>query len=213
MKKILTYLIGLFIMSVGVAVSIRSGLGVSPVSSLPYVISLIMDVYVGRVVTVVLILLVMAQIAILRKKFKPFNLAQLATSVAFGYFVDFSMLLTQGIHVDIYVLRLGLLAASIFFLSLGIAILIETKLPPLPFECLVAAIADVTGYKFHALKIIADSVFALASLALVLVFFDSLQGVREGTVLTALLVGKMIPYSRRLAKPVLGRVLPYEEED
>ena len=206
-KKVIVYLAGLFLLSSGVALSIRSGLGVSPVSSLPYVISLILEVYVGRVIAVVMILLVLTQILLLRKNFKPIDLCQVAFSVVFGYFVDFLMMLTRNLHVGFYAGALGLLAVSIFFLSLGIAVMMETGIAPLPFESMVAALAAcIPGSKFHILKIVMDSLFAALALGLALYFFRNMQGVREGTVLTALLVGKMIPLSRRLALPVLKKI-------
>lgn len=206
-KKVVVYLVGLFILSAGVVFSIRSGLGVSPVSSLPYILSLILDVYVGRVITVVMILLVLTQILLLRKKFKLLSLSQIAFSVFFGYFVDFIMFLTRGINVAFYPVQFALLVVSIFFLSLGIAIIIETGIAPLPFESMVSALTEVIpGSRFHVLKIVMDTVFALSALGLALYFFRNPQGVREGTILTALLVGKMLPFSKKLALPVLKKV-------
>ena len=206
-KKVAVYLAGLFILSAGVALSIRSGLGVSPVSSLPYVISLILEVYVGRVISVVMILLVLTQIILLRKNFRPIDLCQIAFSVVFGYFVDFILFLTREVHVAFYLGSLALLMVSIFFLSLGIAVMMETGIAPLPFESMVAALtASIPGARFHILKIVMDSVFAVLALGLALYFFRNMQGVREGTILTALLVGKMIPFSRRIAVPFLHKI-------
>lgn len=35
-KRLSMYLVGLFIMTIGIALSVKSNLGVSPVSSIPY---------------------------------------------------------------------------------------------------------------------------------------------------------------------------------
>ena len=47
-RRHLTLLVGLLIMSFGVAFSIKAGLGTSPVSSVPYVLSLIVPMTVGE---------------------------------------------------------------------------------------------------------------------------------------------------------------------
>ena len=57
--RIIVYIIALFILSVGITFSINSNLGVSPITSLPYVISLITEIYVGGVVTMIFVLLIL----------------------------------------------------------------------------------------------------------------------------------------------------------
>ena len=207
MRKLAVYLVGLFILSTGVVLSIRSQLGVSPISALPYILSLILDIYVGRVVAAVFGILVLLQIAILRRKFKPISLFQLLFSAVFGLFVDLIMHLTDGIYFQTYFGRLALLLSGAFLLSLGIAVMIESKIAPLPPESLVVAACEVIpGGRFHVLKMVLDSSFALSALVLALVFFGDLQGVREGTIITALLVGRLVPFSRRVVLHTIERV-------
>ena len=207
MREVAVYIVGLFVLSSGVTLSIRSGLGVSPVSSLPYIISVILGASVGMVVAVVMLLLVLVQVMLLRSRFKLANLSQLATSVVFGFFVDFVMLLTRHIMPEAYWLRAGLLAFSVFLLASGIAIMMQTKITPLPFESMVAAVAHVTGFRFHILKVVLDSTFAASALTLSLLFLGEIHGVREGTILTALFVGRLLPVCGRIFGPAVRRVL------
>ena len=65
--RVIIYMIGLLILAFGVAFSVNSNLGVSPVNSLPYVISLIVEKKLGTCVTVVFISYILLQILILRK--------------------------------------------------------------------------------------------------------------------------------------------------
>lgn len=88
--RLIAYLIGLFIMTIGVSMSVKSNLGVSPVSSIPYTITCITGLEMGKATIVFHIFLVILQILILRKAFKIKNLLQVIVGVVFGYFTTFS---------------------------------------------------------------------------------------------------------------------------
>lgn len=70
-KRIVIYLAGLFFVALGVAFSVNSNLGVSPVNSLPYVVSRILGKDLGTCVTVIFIGYILIQILLLRKAFRP----------------------------------------------------------------------------------------------------------------------------------------------
>ena len=87
-KKALIYVTGLLFMAFGVAFSVNSSLGVSPVNSLPYVISRITGLDLGNCVIGIFAFYILVQILLLRKKFRPIDLTQLIFSTIFGRFVD-----------------------------------------------------------------------------------------------------------------------------
>ena len=66
-KRIVIYLAGLFFVALGVAFSVNSNLGISPVNSLPYVVSRILGKDLGTCVTVIFIGYILIQILLLRK--------------------------------------------------------------------------------------------------------------------------------------------------
>ena len=88
--RVLFYCIALFFMALGVAFSANSDLGISPVNSLPYVISDIVKMQPGTCVTIVFCLYILVQVILLRKEFNPINLTQIIFSTIFGYFVNFT---------------------------------------------------------------------------------------------------------------------------
>lgn len=75
-KRVVIYVMGLFIMTLGVSISVKSNLGVSPVSSIPYTMTCVWGIEMGRATIIFHIALVLLQIAVLRRKFKPINLLQ-----------------------------------------------------------------------------------------------------------------------------------------
>ena len=87
--RIPMYFVGLFIMTIGIALSVKSNLGVSPVSSIPYTMTCVWGIEMGKATIIFHAALVLIQIIILRKNFKPINLLQIVVGVVFGYFTTF----------------------------------------------------------------------------------------------------------------------------
>ena len=204
--RILVYCLGLLLLAFGVAISVNSDLGVSPVNSLPYVISQIVKVQLGTCVTVVFCSYIVLQVLILRREFQPVNLLQILFSTLFGYFVDFAKWTIGEFALAGYIGRLTMLAVSIVFIALGILLYMEAELVPMPMEGLTAAIARKMGKPFPTMKTIVDCVVVGTGIVLCFVFLGGLDGIREGTVVTAAVTGKLIALLRKPLSPVTRRI-------
>lgn len=90
-KRYLVFLVGLFISSLGVSLITKANLGTSPISAIPYVLSLNFPLTLGQFTIAFSLLLILLQLLILRKNFKLEHLLQIPISVAFGYFIDMTM--------------------------------------------------------------------------------------------------------------------------
>lgn len=75
--RLVVYLIGLFIMTLGISMSAKSNLGVSPVSSIPYTITCITGLEMGKATILFHIVLVALQFVILRGAFQIKSLLRL----------------------------------------------------------------------------------------------------------------------------------------
>ena len=207
-KRAAVYILGLFILAVGVAFAINSDLGVSPVNSLPYILSRIFAVNMGICVFAFFALLVLCQIIILRNRFKWINLTQIVAAFIFGYFVDLARLIVGDFTLPTYFGQLAMLGISIVLIATGIIFFIDAKLVSLPPEGLVLAITEKKpSWSFHGVKMVVDSAFVIIAIFFAFLFLDSIYGVREGTVLSAVLIGKVIPYIKKVTDPFLNRVL------
>ena len=200
------YCLGLLLLAFGVAVSVNSNLGVSPVNSLPYVISKILNVPLGSCVTVVFCSYIVLQILILRREFQPVNLLQILFSTLFGYFVDFAKLVLGDFAIPTYAGKLVMLAVSIVLIALGILLYMDAQLVPMPMEGLTASIAKKLGKPFPTMKTIVDCVVVGTGIVLCFVFLGGLNGIREGTVITAIVTGKIIAWLRKPLSPVLKKL-------
>lgn len=192
-RRIGTYIAGLFILALGVSISVKSAMGVSPVSSLPYVLSLIFNVEMGYFTMGVFIFFILVQFLILKKDFKVTSTLQILSSIAFGYFVNLSNHLFSFVPVvDSFILRLFLAVLSSAVCGLGIFLYVESKVMPLPAEGLTGAISLKTGRPFSKVKVFFDLFMVGVSAAFSLGFFGEIEGIGIGTVIAALLIGRFM---------------------
>ena len=206
--RILIYIMGLFFLALGVAFSINSGLGVSPVNSLPYVIGLISGVETGTMVIIVFTFYLLIQIVMLRKDFRWIILTQLIFSTIFGYFTNFAKMIVGSFTIPTYFGQLVILVISIIFVALGVSLYVDAKLVNMPMEGMVAAINEklLPNKSFADVKVIMDTTVVIIGIFLSLIFLGRVEGIREGTVICALVVGKLMKKKKKILIPMIEKI-------
>lgn len=189
-NRLVLYFGGFFIMTLGIAISVKSDLGVSPVSSIPYTITCVFGIEMGKATILFHIGLVLLQILVLRKAFQAKNLLQVVVGVIFGYFTTFcNYLMTFLPDPHNLLVRLGMMLISAFLIAFGIFLYVPTDIMPLAGEGAMLAISQVSGVAFSTVKIIFDCSMVAISLVTCLVMLHALGSVGVGTVAAAVLVG------------------------
>ena len=184
-KRYLIFLVGLFVNSLGVSLITKGNLGTSPISSIPYVLSLNFPFSLGNFTIVFSLLLIFLQFLLLGKNFKAEHLLQIPVSMAFGYFIDMSMILLGFVHPVSYISKvLGLLIGCLV-LGVGVYMEVLADVVMLPGESFVRAVVFRIHSEFGFTKVCFD--VSMAVIAAVL--SGHLEGVREGTIVAAVLVG------------------------
>lgn len=193
------YFIGLFIMTIGIAFSVRSDLGVSPVSSIPYTMTVVRNMDMGMATFLFHVVLVLIQILLLRRKFKPKNLIQMAVGVIFGLFTTFCNNLVMKIPMpDSLPFRIGMLAVSIVVVAFGLFLYVPADIMPLAGEGTALAISEVTGLKFSRVKIGFDVSLAVISLTVCLITVHNIGSVGAGTIASAVMTGIVLEFFNKL---------------
>ena len=188
-RRYLLLLAGLAIMAFGVAFSIKASLGTSPISSVPYVVSLFTPLTVGTATIIMHCVFILLQILILRKKYHPIQLMQLPVAFFFGYLTDFGVWAVQGITCNHYLQQWLVCLIGIFLVAVGVSLEVKAGVVVLAGEGVVLAICKVLPVKFGYMKVGFDVTLVAIACVLSFAFTGRLQGVREGTVAAALLVG------------------------
>ena len=189
LKRYVIFIIGLFINSMGVSLITKADLGTSPISAIPYVLSLNFRFSLGQFTIAFSLLLILLQLLILGKNFKPEHALQIPVSIAFGYFIDLCMGLLFFIQPQSYLQKVVYLLAGCVILGTGVYMEMLTDVVMLPGESFVRAVVQRWNTDFGITKIVFDVSMTLTATVLAFGFAGALEGVREGTIVAALLVG------------------------
>lgn len=201
-KRFAVMLLGLIITALGLAVSVHLNLGISPITTLPYALSLAFPALsLGTFTFLQHMVFFLLTVLLLRRDFKLFQLLQLVCSLVFGYFVDFWNLLLGWLTPESYVLRLALLLVGCVIVALGFSLIFTSKVALEANTAFLNALSLRTGKAYSTLKTISDIVIILLAAAVSLVFLHTVVGIREGTVISALIIGPIAGFfNKRLAR-------------
>ena len=189
LKRYLIFLVGLFVNSLGVSLITKANLGTSPISSIPYVLSLNFPFTLGNFTIFFSIFLIVLQLIILRKNFKLEHILQIPVSIIFGYFIDLTMILFSWVNPEAYIMKIVYLLIGCLILGVGVYMEVLADVVMLPGESFVRAIVLTWKTNFGTTKICFDVSMSVIAAVLSFIFAGRLAGVREGTVIAALLVG------------------------
>lgn len=201
-KRYIFLLAGLFVNGLGVSFITKAGLGTSPITSIPYTLSLGFTPTVGMFTLVFNIFLVILQVILLRRNFQLQNLLQLPIIALFSFFIDLTMSLLGFMQPETYAMKVVSLIVGCLILGFGVFMEMTANVAMLPGEATVRAVSDVFSTDFGKTKIAFDSSMTVIAAILSFIMFRHLDGVREGTIVAAILVG----FIARLFKKYIGGI-------
>ena len=152
-KRYVLFTIGLFINALGVSLITKAQLGTSPISSTPYTLSLGFPLTMGTFTFLLNMVLIVGQIAFLRKEFSKIQLLQIPVSVLFGYFIDFTMSMLSSLHPQEYGFKLFYLLLGCMILGFGVCLEIIADVVMLSGEAFVKAISGKFDKDFGITKV------------------------------------------------------------
>lgn len=211
-------LVSLYVMTLGVAVCVRSQLGSSVISTIPYVMSCAGEFIevvplwtIGTYTTIMNAIFVVAQILILRRNFEWVQLFQLVIGFFFGMLIDLNMFLTQWLLSDQLWINALVQIAGCTILGYGIAMEVKCGSVTMPGEGITIAIHKVTGLEFPKAKIRVDTTLVILAVILGYILLGSWQWqiVGVGTLFAMVYVGMVV----RITNKHLGwfdRLLAYK---
>ena len=156
---------------------------------IPNVLSLNFPFTLGNFTIFFSIFLIVLQLIILRKNFKLEHILQIPVSIIFGYFIDLTMILFSWVNPEAYIMKIVYLLIGCLILGVGVYMEVLADVVMFPGESFVRAIVLTWKTNFGTTKICFDVSMSVIAAVLSFIFAGSLAGVREGTVIAALLVG------------------------
>ncbi len=207
------FIVGVLVNSFGIALITKAALGTSPISSVAYVLSLALPLTIGQFTFIMNMVFIALQPVLLRREYRPIQVLQIAVNVVFSGFLDVSMGMLSWLDPTTLPLQLAALLAGCVILGVGVAVEVAPDVLMVPGEGLVRAIYIVVSRRFGSarfgtIKNLFDISLMLIAVVLSLAFFGYLNGIGAGTVIAALLVGRivnlandhlpLIPYIKKL---------------
>lgn len=188
-RRYLFFIAGLYVNSLGISLITKAELGTSPISSIPYTLSIGFPLSLGMFTLFYSLLLIVIQLVILGRRFPRQFWLQLPVSLGFSLFIDLSMGSLWFLSLESYPVKLVCLLVGCLVLGVGVFMEMAASVVMLPGECTIKAISSTWNKDFGKTKVAVDLTMALSAAALGFFLYDALTGVREGTLISALLVG------------------------
>jgi len=198
LRNILLLLVGMLLINFGIALSIQANLGTATVSSTPYVLSKFTPFTIGNWTIVIQVVAILLQILVLKKDYNPINLCQLILAFIFGYFTDFCIWVVGTINCTSYLMQWAVDLAGMVLIGIGVAFEVEANVMMVSIEGLAYALATKYKKPFGNMKSLVDVCCVVLACILSLIGLGKIVGVREGTLVAAILVGQIAKVVKKI---------------
>lgn len=211
--RYLMFIFGLYFLSAGVVLIVRSALGTTPISSVNYVMSLNSPLSLGACTFMINMLLIVGQFWLIRERRSRQDtieiLLQIPFSFVFAAFIDLNMALTSGLVPANYAMSLLLLVVGCVVQAIGVVLEIKPRVAMMSAEAFVKYASQRYNMEFGKVKVRFDIALVLMAVILSLIFTRYVEGVREGSVIAACMTGYIVSFlnNKIMTRRMLGRVL------
>lgn len=194
MLRYFLFVVAAIVQASGIALVVKSMLGTSPISSLPYVISLAAPFTLGQMTFSINMLLVLGQYLLLRRAFDHIQFLQIPVTLIFSWFIDFFMEAWSWVIPTNYILQLLPLLIGTTLIAFGVAVQGIANVLMLPGEGIVYAVSRCFHIEFGKVKTANDVILVSLAAVISLAYLGGIEGIREGTLISALITGTIARY-------------------
>lgn len=196
LTRYLTFVAGLYFLAAGVVLIVRSALGTTPISSVNYVVSLNSPFTLGTCTFAVNMLLIVGQFWLTRGIRSRKDIAEILLQVPFSFifsaFIDFNMMVTEGVCPTGYAMSVALLLTGCLVQAVGVVLEIKPQVAMMSAEAFVKYTAQRYNKEFSRVKVFFDITLVSTAVVLSLIFTHSIEGVREGSLVAACMTGYIV---------------------
>ena len=214
-RRMLVFAVGLLVISLSIGFITKASLGTPPISSIPYSLSLIFpSLTLGNFTILYSLLLVFLQLVILGKQADKINLGlQVIISFVFGYFIDFGLMVLGDFSPDIYWERIACVLIGCCGLAFGVYLQIIADFTMVPGDGFAYALSvRIKKKPCRVVRVSSDVTMIVIAAILGFIAMGNTGGVREGTVICALLVGTIAGVYFSRLRWLTARLIPQEAE-
>lgn len=196
-KRYGLFLISIWIIGLGISIITQNNLGTTAVTSLPFVLSAIFPFSFGTFTMLMNILFVFLQLLILKKDFQKKQYLQFFVGPLLGFSIDSNGAIFSFLQTSPYPAKLLFILMGCVILAFGIFLQLSSQTIYNPTEGIVNTLAIKFQKPFGNIKLIFDNGLIVFSVILSLVVLGDITGIREGTVLSAFLIGPFTSFFKQ----------------
>ncbi|WP_067814406.1 YczE/YyaS/YitT family protein [Nocardia inohanensis] len=205
-RRWIIYVAGIYILTLGLSLAIRAGIGISPQSSLTRTMTLVIPTLSqGNFNLVLELIMLVLTYLVWPSAFKVGNLLSIVPALVLALLLDFNLAATRWLEIGPYPAKVVLLLFADAMLALGLFLMIRANLVLMPIDLFVNTIQRKTGWKWGNIKTVFDCTLLALSATIGLTLLGAPHFIREGTIINAVLVGQYIKMYFYLYKKYTAR--------
>lgn len=197
-KRYLVFVLGLYFLSAGVVLIVRSSLGTTPISSVNYVLSINTPLSLGIWTFIINMFLVLGQFWLIRGRGTRRDVFEILLQVPFSFifsaFIDLNMYLTKDVVTTNYLASVAFILLGCLIQSIGVVLEIKPNVAMMSAEGFVKYASNRYAKDFGSTKVIFDTGLVLCAVIVSLIMAQRIEGVREGTVIAACFTGYIVRF-------------------
>ena len=208
--RILFYLIGVNCMALGTTLNSKTGLGLSPVTSLPNSVAELLNIRFSVAVFVLYCLMVLVQFLMKGKNRNWWDLLQLPTSLLFSSYLElFGTLLPFSfprISQNLLMMVVGTCITGI-----GVSLSVNMDIAPNPPDGLVYTASKMFHRDMGLMKNILDAICLFAAVMIDMISSGGLRSTGIGTLWNMIFIGRTVSVVDRFFKGKIRRLAGLQE--
>lgn len=210
-RRYIIFFLGLVFVALGISFTTKAMLGTSPISSIPYSLSLVLpQLSLGKWTILFNSLLILLQWILLKKDAKKIELLlQLVFTFIFGYIIDLTMICISSLNPIHYISKVVIMCSGCIILAFGVYLEVLGNVVMLPGDAFARVVAQITKKEFGTIRMISDITMVIIAAIICLAELHRLVGVREGTVFAALTIGNIVKFYTHHLEKFFQKFLPY----
>ncbi len=213
-KRYLILIVGLYFLSAGVVLIVRSALGTTPISSLNYVLSLNTPLTLGMCTFAFNMLMIPVQLWLIRGNGSRQEVIEIWLQIPFSFvssaFIDLNMFLTSSLHPVNYGMSIAFLLAGCIIQAMGVVLEVKPSVVMMSAEGVVKFTSRRYHKDFGKCKVGFDITLVVLAVVVSLLFKQEIEGVREGTLIAALITGYIVSFlnNKIMTRKMLHKLVP-----
>lgn len=212
-QRILLFILGIVVLSVGLALNVKCYLGVAPILTTPGVIAEITGWDFPNMLFAFYMLFILLQFVLCREQFRLFDLVQFPIGLGITRLIAICTMLIPTSPESPLIVKIIVLILAIIVTGIGVALHVDMKIAPNPADGLAAAVGERFKVGLGMGKNIVDITSVVISFFIGMIALHSIGSIGIGTLAAGLLVGRVIAVFNKLFLEKLQTIAGIEKQE